>query len=479
MKDRLRLCIGQVNNEIVSMNMKMIMKYLMVDKVYQQLEKGFFMVMTMAVFMLGSCAADDTIESTYLSDYRLYVIGDDSLDYNTNNVSAPFNSVEKTINAALDNYAVDMLADYNQISTKNTLVSPVNATVLYSMMSNFVEEGTTNSFLQNLGLEGYDMSNVNSFCRKLNYQNKINGVEDEKNSKFAMSTNIWIQEKSTVYKSFLSMAKSYDTQVKGVDFQNTSDLASINKSIKDQASNTIGDIERSSWNGVSSIVTSTMDFKKQWKIPMTSSPDGNFINADGSLSHPTMLMTNSMLKFKSFSDFNMVELPYNDNHFSVYIVYPKEANFMMRSLDYIQKTGLEKCIALMDSAYIDLQIPSFKYEGITELNPQNSNQVSSISKMYNSNLTKVSPNGFKINNVYQSYSIELTKAGTSVSVNSTGVVVPHTGTGTGSGLIPGGNSSGTQVVRADFHVSHPFAVFIRDNHLKFTAYACCIKHVVK
>jgi len=433
-------------------------------------------ISVMAIGVLDSCKSDENSvasEPVYHSSFGLYVLEDDTVAYRYGDASSSFTSVERQINSALDNYAAGMLSDYSSNDNGNTLVSPVSATMLYAMMSNFVEEGTANSFLQNLGLDGYDKDDINSFCRKLNYQNVLNRNSVSEDSKFAMASNMWVQKETTIYKSFLSVAQSYGTQVQGVDFKNASGLASINRAILNQTNNKVEGIERSSWNDVTSIVTTSMDFKKQWKEELEAdSYDSDFTNADGSVATCTMLSTICTLNYGSFGEFELVELPYADGDFSLYVVYPAESGFLNRSIEYLKKNGLEACIGKMGDMVVDLRIPKFKYEGVTQLNNAKAGKVSSIANMYASKLSKASPGGFRLNDVYQTYSIELNEKGTSVVVRTSTDPNPEH-----DPYIPGATPGEPDILPdlVSLQIEHPFAIFIRDNRLKFTAYACCIK----
>ena len=125
----------------------------------------------------------------------------------------------------------------------------------------------------------------------------------------------------------------------------------------------------------------------------------------------------------------------------------------------------------MSETKISLIIPAFKLNGFTELNSQNASYETG-KQFYKAKLTKASPNGFNIGNTYQAYRIELNKQGISIEVQSSG-----TGTSTGMGTGHTGASPGTitPATTPTCHIDRPFVIFIRNNILKTTVYACCIK----
>lgn len=76
------------------------------------------------------------------------------------------------INSALENYSVTMLIDYSKNTKKNTLLSPMSATLLYSMISNLMDDTSGSQLQKQFGHAKFKSDDVNSYCRKLNYCTK-------------------------------------------------------------------------------------------------------------------------------------------------------------------------------------------------------------------------------------------------------------------------------------------------------------------
>lgn len=144
------------------------------------------------------------------------------------------------------------------------------------------------------------------------------------------------------------------------------------------------------------------------------------------------------VKYGKYESFDMAEIPYSDEDFSLYVIYPHTAESFDQSLTYIQDIGIEKFIDDLAETEMSIRIPTFKFEGVTELNSVSVSSDSAGKQFYQAKLTKASPNGFNIT--------------------------------TGTGATPGGG-----VLLPQMHIVRPFVILIRNNVLKTVVYACSIK----
>ena len=205
--------------------------------------------------VLCSCSTDnDNVESVYNPKKNLFVISDEKDSYDVVDPSQPFNTTEKRLGETLDNYAVNMLVTYCKGNKDNTLLSPISAAILYSLMSNFTTDGTPNQFKKHLGIDGFNNSDINSYCQKLNYQNKL--VENNSDSKFMIATDMWVRQDNPVYQSFLTMTEAYDVDVEGVDFEGVSDVSKIAQNFDEDLMDDNMVNNREELKNMSSMVTS-------------------------------------------------------------------------------------------------------------------------------------------------------------------------------------------------------------------------------
>lgn len=454
-------------------------------------------------------------DSTYNASYNLYVVSDDTTAYNPQLYYAHLSSEEKNIGSALNEYAVKMLTDYSGSDDENTILSPISATMLYSLMANFTDDKKGgNTFKESMGIGQANNKDINSFFRKyINKRNETTNNEEVKRG-ISFASNLWMEKKSAVYNSFLSTSKFYGFGVKGMDMQNNTSIEEINQVINGQMGNSGVVIKQSALLSAKPLVTSSMSFIGEWeeKFRLDSAQTNFFTNANGAKTISKQLRITRKGKYANFGDFEMIEIPYKGNEYSMYIVLPHLEDGLANSLVALRKQGIVYSMdfvsdttrtfhgeyliqrdtttaygtfnvvdTLITDTLIDIRIPKFRLQASTGLNPQNTGASSATKLMYQTNLPKVSPNGYKLSNVFQICNFEINEESTSASSGGTIVVV--TGEVNHNYSItpvidvasaPKGRKIKDTVI-VPFHVIHPFAIFIRENEIGTIPFACTIK----
>ena len=439
----------------------------------------------------------NTFHAVYDKNRSLYIVEDNKLHFSKADIIVnPFNATDNKIKKQLDNYAINMLIDYNE-NQDNLLVSPLSASTLYSMVSNFTDEQTMRLYLKNMGLEKFSIDQVNSCCVKLNEKIRKMSVkslemDEDETGKFIMENSVWLRQNDTIYNSFLNVSDGYNVNVKGIDLATGAGVMEATQSIRNMMQGESYDLERNSWDNVSSIVTSAMDFQYAWGNSVTDDWGMTFDNIDGTQTTCDFIYSDYDTPFGQFDNFDILEMPYygngNDN-FSTYIVLPHEEVNLTQCLNDLKELGMDHYIdqmALPDEyTQLDIEIPMFKCEGVFGLNSQKQDIPYDIRQLYISNLPDVSPNGFKLDDIYQAYSIQFDQYGTSVKTETTEVIIDDDPGGTvittGEEEIdpddePGGTNE-PEIMVVDFHAVRPFAVFIKDKSTNFIAYACYINNL--
>lgn len=456
-------------------------------------------------------------DSTYNASYNLYVVSDDTTVYNYQKYYAPLSSEEKAIGSALNEYAVKMLADYSR-ADDNTILSPVSATMLYSLMANFTDDKKGgNAFKESMGIGQAQNEDVNSFFRKYINKKSESAKKNAENKGISFASNLWMDKKSAVYNSFLSTSKFYGFGVKGMDIQNNSSIDEINQVVNGQMGTSGVIIKQSALQSSKPLVTSSMSFKGEWdeKFKLDSAQTNIFNNANGTKIVCKQLCTTRKGKYADFADFEMIEIPYKGNEYSMYIVLPHSEDGLGKSLAALNNKGIINCMnyvsdttrtfhgeyliqrdtttaygtfnvvdTLITDTLIDIRVPKFKLQASTGLNPQSSGANSAAKIMYQTNLPKVSPNGYKLSNVFQVCNFEVNEESTSASSGGTIIVVTEGTINHNYSIIPSHDVAtapkGRKIkdtVIVPFHIIRPFAVFIRENEIGTIPFACSIKTI--
>ena len=332
----------------------------------------------------------------------------------------PSAEIDKDILRCLDNYALDMLIQYSHQSN-NILVSPLSATMLYSMVSNFTDQETMTNILNCMGLEQFTIEQVNKCCLRLN--SKLRDVTQysqdyyqNKPGRFIMENNMWLQKNDTIYNSFLKVADAYNVNVRGIDSMTAEDIISEAQDINILLEDGTYNLERPSWDNVSSIVTSSMDFQYAWGASayVSGNDDNNHVTFDnveveqGDVFFEAFTFDTSEdpLPFVISNKFDILEMEYNRNgneRFSTYVFLPHEDVSLEECLTEVRRLGIDRCLDEVriqkdSSGHIfsmDIAIPKFKMEGVWGLNSSNDDIPFDARQFFLTDIPEASPSNKK------------------------------------------------------------------------------------
>ena len=430
------------------------------------MKRALYVFLGISLVMANACSDNDSVaieHSTYDSSRNLMLIEDDTIPYNPEDYKQPFSSNERAIADKLSQYSVDLLEQYG--SDDNLIVSPVCVSLVHSMAANFEKDASENSYKKSLGLDE-EMEMVNSYSRKvIDYADTYKSTD--KDSAYSMSNKIWIESNLPIYRSFISVANFYKINAKGVDFNDERAVAAMGKQIDES--------DDSKWTSqdflhvAKSFVSSSISFTQKWGVGFEERIGWlTFHNANGTTSDAlTFISTAGMLQFYETSTFYMVQIPYNDKRFAMFLVIPKSADGFDEALEAVQVQGLSNCISKMEERYMLLGMPKLDIE--TDVFYGKIERVGiDRRKLYATALSNVSPAGFRLDDIYQSCRLHIDEKGTAakaISHEMPIIIRPSVETNTP----PGGEIPLT--IWADV----PFMMFIRENTLGTILFSSSIK----
>ena len=414
-------------------------------------------------------------DSTYNAAYNLYVVDDDTTAYTDISDNVILNNKEKTIGIKLAEYAVKMLVDYGLDNTQNMILSPMSATMLYSMMSNFTSTDNNdnhNEYMEEMELDATLESDLNSYQRKINEIVEENEDMQDDETCFSVENDMLMKAGKTVFQSFLSTTRAYKVNVKGVNFSNTQEVSQLNNSIRSKVDENNVGIGSLTSSKIESFVSSALSFKQFWKYGFSIDSTFTVFAGDNGITYQRKMLTRqSKERFNFFDNFGMLELPYKGDKYSMLVVLPNQKKTLAQTLAELKKASLNHCAhvtcdttrsyhgisynermgktgllrykngVFVDTVYVadtivvdtletdtilKIRMPEFKYSGTVALNNSARN---SSKQIYSTNLGKVSPHGFTLGNIYQSCCIEVTCEGTKATAKAD-IEIPIINTGT-------------------------------------------------
>jgi len=246
------------------------------------------------------------------------------------------------IGHTLNEYATEMLSEYDTEGDENIVVSPLSATMLYAMMANFVDESKgENAFKEGMGIEASNNEDVNTYFHKyIDMQKEKDVYQNEVDNGISVDNHLWMDKNSSIYNSFLSTAKSYGFGVKGMDISDESTIETINDAISSQMGSNDATLKSSANNGATSMITSTITFKNEWetKFYVDSTQKNLFTNFNGSTTTCKLLHATRKDRYYKFLYFNMMEIPYKGFKYSMYIALPHDGVKLSQVLTELNNT---------------------------------------------------------------------------------------------------------------------------------------------
>ena len=434
------------------------------------MKRTLYAFLCFVLMMANACSDNDSVtiknNSVYDSSRNLMLIEDDTIPYNPEDYKQPFSSNEKVIAEKLSRYSVDLLEQYD--SDDNLIVSPVCISLIHSMVANFVKDNNENSYKKSLGLDE-EMEKVNSYSRKvIDYADIYKSTDND--SVYSMSNKLWIDSKVPIYRSFISVANFYKINANGVNFNDDRALVEMGKQIDES-----NDSKWKSQNFLQeakSFVSSSILFTQKWNVKFEERTGRHtFHNANGTTSDTiSFISTTGMLYFYEAGAFYMVQIPYKDNKFSMFLVIPKKFGGFAEALEALQVQGLSNCISKMKEKYVLLSMPKLDIE--TDVFYGKLEEVSIDRRiLYTTELLNVSPAGFRLDDIYQSCRLHIDEKGTAAKAISHDVPVIIRPPGWTTVTPPGLESPLT--LWADM----PFMLFIRENTLRTILFSISIKKI--
>jgi serine protease inhibitor len=251
---------------------------------------------------------------------------------------------------------------------KNVFISPLSVSMALGMTYNGADGKTKEDMQKTLELNGLSTQEMNQ-CYKQLIESLI---QLDPKVEFEIANSIWHREDLNFEESFIDLNKTYfNALVNGLDFKNPDAVKRINMWVDE---NTNGKIKN--------IVTPPIDpqtvmflinaiyFKGTWTYEFNENltTDDQFILPDGTKKDCKMMEQKRDFQYFQDPDFQAVDLPYGDGHFSLTILLPRpQKNIDSLILEFNQKNW-DRWMDSFRRQKGHLQFPKFKLEYELELN---------------------------------------------------------------------------------------------------------------
>jgi serine protease inhibitor len=244
----------------------------------------------------------------------------------------------------------------------NLFISPLSAIYALTMVLNGAE-GTTKDEMKNvLGLEDYEIGELNSYLKNLTKYL----TSADKQVELSIANSIWSNPKFNFKSEYFDViSKSYDAELNKL-----TDAKIINDWVSKKTRGRISKIiERISPSDVMALINAIY-FKAKWteQFKKGSTQIHDFYLRDGSIKkHPLMYQSGKYDYFET-EDFQAITLPYGNKNFSMYIFLPKAGHTLQNFIERLTEENWINWNQRFQRISGAIYLPRFKMEYQLSLN---------------------------------------------------------------------------------------------------------------
>jgi len=318
-----------------------------------------------------------------------------------------------SFNTENNRFGLEMFKQLNhrKNSQRNIVVSPVSAAMACGMTYNGTEGQTRRELADMLGWNDFSEREINQYHQRLiHYYNNQTGAIT-----LNIANSIWHNSALEVYPEFLRKNSEYFSVFQS-SFENKNFAREINQWARRETNGHIDKIlENSSPEDLLYIINATY-FRGDWKHEFNASKttDSYFYLEDGTQKRTQMMWQKADLNYYRNGSFQMVELPYENESFCMYILLPDSnmsLNRLISNMDF--ETWERHKSQLSRKRNINFGMPRFRCEysvGMKEL--MESMGVNNLFETGSADLSGISDKRLSISEVMHKSAIEVDEKGT-------------------------------------------------------------------
>ncbi len=279
-------------------------------------------------------------------------------------------SAETEIIGSVNTFALKLLKEINtnQEPNENIFISPLSVSYALGMTYNGADGETKDAIANTLDFSGLPENEINDSYRSLT--ELLTGLDN--NVEFSIANSIWYRNGFSVEQPFLKTCSDFFlAEVAGLDFNQPSAVSTINTWVVDATNGKITDLVTPPINPLTVMyLINAIYFNGNWTTQFE--PENNttaaFSLVDGSSKSVDMMNMTEFFLICSGSNFEMLEMPYGGEAFSMMILMPNpdtDINTLITGLTY---GDLEKLYRDESSRETIISVPKFKLKYELEMN---------------------------------------------------------------------------------------------------------------
>lgn len=296
------------------------------------------------------------------------ILGIQSCSKDEPELSNNLNAKEKSRVSEGNSFAIDLFKLFPETGEdSNFVISPLSVSLALSMAYNGAEGETKSAFESALRFSEFTRAEINDYNKKI--IELLLKADEKIDLKIAHS--IWSRNNFTVLESFTETNKTYyDADIFSADFTTSETLEAINGWCSDKTSGKIPEIINRIPSETAMILLNALYFNAPWKTTFdsTATKDIVFTKSNGDQVSQQQMKQYSKCNYMYTDFMQMIELPYGNENFSMLFLLPTDDFTITDLINELDYTTLDQWVDEMDTSYVVVRIPKFKFEWGREIN---------------------------------------------------------------------------------------------------------------
>lgn len=359
----------------------------------------------------------------------------------------PLTRTEQEMAILGNEFAFNFFKQVNTTERKdNFFISPLSASFALSMTTNGAAGETLEEMKSTLGFRNYSLDEMNDYYQKL-----INGLlEVDNTTELGIANSIWIRDAFTVENPFINVNKEkYNAEVRSLDFSSPSAVDIINQWCSNKTNKRIPTIIKEINEDSQLFLINALYFKGIWKnkFDAKNTNKEDFTNITGTKTKVDMMRQECAVQYTAESGFQIAELPYGNEAFSMVVILPDEDKSIQEIITDLTADNWEEWLDNTAERKVDIKLPRFKLDYERELNEDLKAMGMPLAFSQVADFSKISTTDLFIGLVKQKTFVEVNEKGTEAAAVT---VVEGLATDAGPANLK------------TFHVNRPFIYLIKE-----------------
>jgi len=249
----------------------------------------------------------------------------------------------------------------------NIFISPVSVSFALGMTMNGAGGNTFEEMKNVLGFSGSDLDQINASYAALiaELYDVSEGVE------FNLANSIWFRDEFSLQDEFTQLNQDYfNAKVEALDFSDVQGtLETINSWVENQTEDRIQDLLKTLDPNACMFLINAIYFKAAWKYQFDEeqTTDSHFYPENGENVLCEMMNIKSNFSFTQGTDYDALELPYDNENYSMIVIMPKTETID----NFVQIANADVIQDIIDNFTedsVNISLPKMEIEYEKELN---------------------------------------------------------------------------------------------------------------